>query len=153
MKKFLIMLSFLLALASPVFAETGPNRNITNIVSTTDSATFTIPGAALECSEVFSTKFVNTDSDNINFWIQATSASGTPNLTYSFEESIQKTTTATSGTIDSAYLITEQMYAASTSENMLIGTIETVNGTYGRIRIQGESANPGDTTVTIKMVK
>lgn len=158
MKKVFMLMMFLVVsqlsqgvLVSAV-AETGPNRNITNIKATDDSATITIPGAALECTKEFSTKFVTSEADNITFWITATSTVGTPSLTYSFEQSIQATTSASSGTNDSSYLVTDTLYSGA-SERIQIATVDTVSGTYGRLRIQGGATNPKDTSITIKMVK
>jgi len=152
MKRFLLAI-LVLFVSQTSFAETGPNRNVTNIISTLDSVSISISGTANIYTKEFSTKFVNSANDDVIYYIQASSASGTPNVSYYLQESYQTTTSTTFGTTDTTYLITDVLAESQTTESLIIATAESVNGIWGRIYIKGNTGNPGDTIVTIKMVK
>lgn len=99
---------------------------------------------------VYSNSFLMRWVENFGIWVQALSASSTPNIKIELEESFRAPTTE--GSSDTAYVVPDgaaEIYSALADENAHVKSLTPVPQQYGRYKITGLAGNPSDTLLTL----
>lgn len=144
-RKLVIAVFAVCFLTIPVFAA---RRTSQNAKTSTDSVSLAVDKTA----KIYTMSFpiAEADStDNIYVMYSQTPATGDTNIF--FEQSYQRPTTE--GEIDSAYCVTDHIDDELADDRWHFATIDTVFGTFGRFKIQGEGSNPATTILTIKVFR
>jgi len=86
---------------------------------------------------IYSKSFKTASSNKIGLIYKVTGT--TPDVKISFQESYRPP--KIEGSIDTSYIVTDVISTSATSDTYSLATIESVNLTYGRFLIQGNSGN------------
>lgn len=152
MLKKLAVLVFAVLFCSNVYADnTRPGVEVVDIPSADDSSfTIAVSGTATMYTKSF--QFGNGEYFGVGYI--ATSSASTPTIKIELEESW--TTPATQGSSDTNYVEPENfsdIETTLTTETYHIKSLSPVVAPYGRFKLTGNSGNPGDTTLKLKLFK
>ena len=148
-RKVIVLLIVSVFLFGSVYSESRDKRIIMEIVTdSNDDSTIALPSAATLYTKSFSLK----TTDDMAVLFQATSATLSPDVSIYLEQSFERPTTE--GSPDFEYINTQTIVSSRTDYRWGVATLSTLAPIpFGRFKIVGESSNPSDTIVQMRLGK
>lgn len=145
----IIIAVFVFGLCLTANASSTDSRKVHTVHDSSKSSTISVPTTT---SSVYSHSFpIHSANSPVNIGVMYKASPATADVAVYFEQSFRKP--STEGASDSAYIVTDTINASLTDANWHLATIDTVEMTYGRFKIDGQNSSPATTTIQIKVVK
>ena len=148
-RKVIVLMIVSVFLFGSVYSESRDKRIIMEIITdSSGDSTMSIPSTETLYTKSFSLK----TTDDMAVLFQATSSTLVPNISIYLEQSYERPTEE--GTPDFEYINTDTIASSRYDIRWGVATLSTLAPIlFGRFKIVGESGNPNDTIVQMRLGK